>query len=430
MIEKTNVLIFPAGSEIGIEIFQSLKYNLHFNVMGASGKSDHAKFIYDSTNYFEDDFYINNDDFIEKFNSLLTKHNIKYVFPTHDTIALFLIENQKNIKSTILTSPFETALVARDKKMTYEIFSQEDFCPAVFQEKYDEIGYPVFLKPNRGQGGKGAFIAFSEENLRDGLKKDIDFVVCEYLPGDEISVDCFTDRHQELLFIGPRSRERVQMGISFHTKSILLTDEITQIAQKINMRLKIQGAWFFQLKKDRHGRFKLLEFAVRQASTMGLYRQIGVNFALLTLFDRMGKDVSILKNHYSIELDRCLYNRYKIEYEYDKVYLDFDDTLIVNNEINIDAMRYVYFCRNRNISVILLTKHKFDLNLTLEKYGISKSVFKEIIHLDIEGDKCAYINPVKSIFVDNYFNDRLQVYSSLGIPVFDVDAIDSLIIKS
>lgn len=430
MTEKTNVLIFPAGSEIGIEIFHSLKYNLHFNIMGASGKSDHAKYIYEASNYFEDEFYINNDDFIEKFNLFLAKHNIQYIFPTHDTIALFLIENQKKIKSTVLTSTYETALVARDKKMTYELFSKEDFCPTVFQEKFNEISYPVFIKPNRGQGGKGAFIAFSEEELRNGLKKDDDFVICEYLPGEEISVDCFTDRHQELLFIGPRSRERVQMGISFRSKSILLTDEITQIAQKINKKLKIQGAWFFQLKKDKNGRFKLLEFAVRQASTMGLYRQVGVNFALLTLFDRMGKDVAILKNNYSIELDRCLYNRFKIEYEYDKVYLDFDDTLIINNEVNIDAMRYVYFCRNRNISVILLTKHKYDLNVTLENYGISKSVFKEIIHIDIEDDKRIYINPDKSIFIDNYFIDRQQVYSFLGIPVFDVDAIDSLIMSS
>jgi len=426
MTEKTNVLIFPAGSEIGIEIFHSLKYNLHFNVMGASGKSDHAKYIYEACNYFEDELYISNDDFIEKFNSLLTKQNIKYVFPTHDTIALYLIEKQKNIKSTILTSPYETALVARDKKMTYEIFSQEDFCPIVFQEKLNEISYPVFLKPNKGQGGKGAFIALSEEDLRNGLKKDDDFVICEYLPGEEISVDCFTDRHQQLLFIGPRSRERVQMGISFNSKSILLTDEVEQIAQKINKKLNIRGAWFFQLKRDSEGRYKLLEFAVRQASTMGLYRQVGVNFALLTLFDRMEKDVSIINNEYNIELDRCLFNRYKIDYKYDKVYLDFDDTLIINDKINIDAIRYVYYCKNKGISIILLTKHRYDLDASLERYGISKSLFDQIIHIDIDDDKLNYLNSEKSIFIDNYFNDRLRV-NKIGIPVFDVDAIESLI---
>jgi hypothetical protein len=65
MAEKINVLIFPAGSEIGMEIFHSLKYNLHFNVFGASGKSDHAKYIYNTDNYFEDEFYISNDNFIE-----------------------------------------------------------------------------------------------------------------------------------------------------------------------------------------------------------------------------------------------------------------------------------------------------------------------------------------------------------------------------
>jgi hypothetical protein len=41
-IKKCRVIIFPAGSEIGLEIFNSLKYSHHVEVFGASGKSDHA----------------------------------------------------------------------------------------------------------------------------------------------------------------------------------------------------------------------------------------------------------------------------------------------------------------------------------------------------------------------------------------------------
>ena len=45
--KKINILVFPAGSEIAIEIYHSLKYNLHVEIFGASGKADHSKFIYD-----------------------------------------------------------------------------------------------------------------------------------------------------------------------------------------------------------------------------------------------------------------------------------------------------------------------------------------------------------------------------------------------
>jgi predicted ATP-grasp superfamily ATP-dependent carboligase len=427
MMDKINVLIFPAGSEIGIEIFHSLKYNLHFNIFGASGRSDHAKYLYKVDNYFEGDYYINNPDFIETFNSILIEKDIQFIFPTHDTITLFLIENQDKFKAIVLSSPFETAEIARDKNKTYKVFEGEDFCPIIFRDNYSQIKYPVFLKPSKGQGGKGTSIANNAEDLNQVLKKEDDIIVCEFLPGDELSVDCFTDRKRNLLFVGPRTRERVQMGISFNSKSLNITDEIYNIANVINEKLLIRGAWFFQVKRDINGKYKLLEFAVRQASTMGLYRQLGVNFALLTLFDRMGMDVKIIKNNYSIELDRCLHNRYKIDYKYENVYLDFDDTLILNDIVNIDAMKYVYYCRNNGISVTLLTKHKFNLNATLEQFGISKSLFSKIIHIDIEDDKLKYMNTTNSIFIDNYFIDRLRVINQLGIPVFDVDAIESLI---
>ena len=427
---KKNVLIFPAGSEIGIEIFNSLKYNIHFDIFGASGKADHAKFLYKLDRYYEGEYYIEKDNFIEIFNLLLISCNIQFIFPTHDSITLFLIENKEKIKATILTSTYNTALIARDKRMTYEVFKNDSFCPIIHNEITQEIEYPIFLKPNRGQGGKGTLLVSNNEDLNSILNKNReDLVICEYLPGDEISVDCFTDRKRKLLFVGPRSRQRIQMGISFNSESITLIDEIEKIAIAINDKLELRGAWFFQLKKDKFGQYKLLEFAVRQASTMGVYRQLGVNFALLTLFDRMDMDVAVIKNNYSIELDRCLFNRFKIKYDYDHVYLDFDDTLIINNEININAMRYIYYCKNRNISVVLLTKHKYDLDATLEHYGISKSIFKEIIKINIDDDKRLYINSPRSIFIDNYFRDRQLVSESLGIPVFDVDAIDSLIIK-
>ena len=47
--------------------------------------------------------------------------------------------------------------------------------------------------------------------------------------------------------------------------------------------------------------------------------------------------------------------------------------------------------------------------------------------LDLNSNKIDYINPNKSIFIDNYFIERYEVNQKLGIPVFDVDAIECLI---
>jgi aspartate 1-decarboxylase len=45
----------------------------------------------------------------------------------------------------------------------------------------------------------------------------------------------------------------------------------------------------------------------------------------------------------------------------------------------------------------------------------------------MEEEKFKHIEKEGSIFIDNHFLERAQVHKELGIPVFDVDAIESLI---
>jgi predicted ATP-grasp superfamily ATP-dependent carboligase len=342
-IKKHHVLVFPAGSEIGLEIFNSLKYSHHVEIFGASGKSDHAAFVYPSDRYIENSFYVNQPDFIERFNRLLEAYQIEFIYPTHDTIACFLSEHQSELHAKVLTSCFETNRIARFKRLTYETFRDSTFCPTVFSPPYIELPFPVFLKPNDGQGGKGTYLAENSDELAFYLKKDPTLLVTEFLPGEELSVDCFSDSNRNLLFIGPRTRERIQMGISFRSTALPVSDEVRRIAQSINETVTLNGAWFFQVKKSHNGTFKLMEFAPRQSSTMGLYRHTGVNFALLTLFNAMGAPVRILQNHYDVQLDRCLHNRFKADLSFSRVYIDFDETIVIGKwhlSINAETTEY------------------------------------------------------------------------------------------
>jgi hypothetical protein len=424
---KINVLVFPAGSEIGLEIHNSLKCNLHIELFGASGKSDHAKYVYDTEHYIEDDLYISSPGFIERFNRLLRQYRIDVVLPTHDSVVLFLAQYRNILNAKILTSSYETTLIAREKKLTYALFRKYDFCPEIYTSSFENITFPIFLKPNIGQGGKGSFVVESINELNQKINNNPDLIICEYLDGEEFSIDCFSNRNRELLFIGPRTRERIQMGISFHSKAVPLTPEIERIAKTLNHELNFRGAWFFQLKKDNKGKLKLLEFAARQASTMALYRQIGVNFALLSIFDGLDIDIKILRNNCLIELDRCLYNRYKIGIEYNRVYIDFDDTIIVKGKVNEMALQYLYQCKNNNIEINLLTKHLYNLDESLKKYCLAKNLFDKIILLKSDEDKSKFILPENSIFIDNYYYDRERIRRELNIPVFDVDAIECLL---
>ncbi len=76
---------------------------------------------------------------------------------------------------------------------------------------------------------------------------------------------------------------------------------------------------------------------------------------------------------------------------------------------------------------MLLTKHRHDVTETLDRNGISANLFEEIIQLSGEQRKADFIDPDEAIFIDNHWPDRWDVHERLGIPVFDVDAVECLL---
>ena len=426
-MEKVNVLIFPAGSENAINTYKALNKNLHFSVFGASGKDDYAGAVYPKEKLrVSDELYINNENFVVALNRLIAEWDIKYIIPTHDVIVRALLEKQNEINATIVSSPLETAVIAEDKAKMYQAISGADYCPAIYST-LEDLKYPVFAKPRIGAGGKGSKLIQNQEQL-DALFTDPNkYVISEYLPGEELTVDCFTNKDGDLLFFGARTRERVTNGISYRSRRVEATSEIQTIAEDINRRLRFRGGWYFQIKKDTHGKWKMLEFSVRMAGTMLYYMQLGVNFPALSLFDFMGFPVRVLLNNIQMVLDRGIETSFFLDYEYDTLYVDYDDTLIVDNKVNTTIIKIIYQSINKGRRVVLLTKHIGDLKESLNTYHLSEEMFDEIILLEPKCKKADYIKPGRSVLIDNYFPERLDVKTRLGIPVFDVDAVACLI---
>ena len=76
---KKNILIFPCGSEIGLEINRALANDIHFEMFGASSLPDHGKFVY--KNYIEDVPFVDKANFIDGINKICEKYKIDYIFP-------------------------------------------------------------------------------------------------------------------------------------------------------------------------------------------------------------------------------------------------------------------------------------------------------------------------------------------------------------
>jgi carbamoylphosphate synthase large subunit len=419
-----RILVFPCGSEIGLEIHRSLSNSKHFELFGGNTVDDHGKFVY--TNYIPNIPFIDEDNFIESINGIIKENKIDFIIPAHDSVVLKMAKHQNEINSRVITSTHETCEICRSKLKTYKRFEGIINIPRIYETE-DEINFPVFLKPEVGQGSKGTFKVYDKKNIEFYLGKDPTLLILEYLPGKEYTVDCFTDRSGNLLFSEGRERYRINNGISVNSKPVKDL-RFKEIAEKINNTISFRGVWFFQVKERSSGDLVLMEIAPRIAGTMGLYRNMGINFTELSLFDAMNLDVDIILNNLDLEIDRALVSKFNLNYDYDTIYIDFDDTIIVNESVNLEAIKFIYQSKNLGKSINIITRHKKNLEESLSKFFISRSIFDQIFVIKDDESKSDYIKSKNSIFIDDSFRERKDVFEKSKIPVFGIDAIECLLL--
>ncbi|MGG3887077.1 ATP-grasp domain-containing protein [Brevibacillus panacihumi] len=423
---KFNVLVFPSNSQPAIDINFALRHAVRVEVYGGSSTEDHGKYVYQ--NYIPDLPNISQPDFILSLNEVVRKNNIHFIIPTHDTVALYLKENEERIAAQIVCSDLETTKICRSKSLTYSYLTGFGFVPKIYSDPSQIKQYPVFLKPDKGQGAKGTNVINNEKELEFYYERTPDLLICEFLPGEELTVDCFTDRQGILRFVGPRTRTRVLAGISVSSRQAEITEEVNYIAKSLNSTFSFRGYWYFQVKRDRQGIFKLLEISTRFAGTACLHFARDVNLPLLSILDYAGFDVEFYPNDYDIEVDRSFINRYMLNVQYERVYVDLDDTLLVKGICNQFLIMLLYQCVNQKREVILITKHGQDVSQTLAHHRIAIDLFDEIIHLSKTENKFEFMKTDKpAIFIDNSYAERKAVRSRLGFPCFDVNSVDVLI---
>ena len=426
---KKNVFVFPCGSEIGLEVHRALGYSTHVNLIGGSSVDDHGEFVFDTV--VKDIPFVDHEDFLSTINQIVDTHNIDIIIPAHDSVVLKLAQAKAEGKLScdVMTSPAETCEVSRSKKMSYDYFAGVIPTPKVFGSaaEVEESDFPVFLKPDVGQGSKGTYTVKTREDIEFYMSKDPSILILEHLPGKEYTVDCFTNKDGELVFCEGRERNRINNGISVNSFTVEDT-RFREVAEKINQKLKFRGVWFFQVKEGSSKDLVLMEIAPRIAGTMGLVRGKGVNLVLLSIFDLLGQEVAVFENNYTLSIDRALENRYKHDIIYKHAYIDFDDLVIFEGKVNVHVMAFIYQCINKSVKVHLITRHRDDLDASLAKYKLA-GIFDEIIWLQNNEDKHSHITEQDAIFVDDSFSERKKVHDALGIPVFDAHMIEALMEK-
>lgn len=418
-----NVLIFPSGTEIGREIWLSLRYVKGINLfLGGASYENHAL-------YYNQDYLsipsVTESSWLSELEKCVIENNIDYIFPAHDDAIIALANQRENISAVVLSPEADACNITRSKTSTYRLLGDIIQVPQIFSGADEISHWPVFVKPDKGQGSQGAMRVESSEQLAVILKNNPQNIICEYLPGEEFTVDCFSDREKGLLFCQPRTRERIRNGIAMSSTTVEL-EGIEDIAQKISDTLELRGVWFFQVKRSASGELVLLEVAPRIAGTMALNRARGINFPLLTLYESQRTDVALYTLPGRVKISRGLINRYRTGLTWQHVYVDFDDTIIINGKLNLSLIQFLYQAVNAKQTITLISRHKGDLHGQLERWRIS-SLFDRVIHLTADEKKSKYITHKSSIFIDDSFAERRDVHHCTGIPVFDTSMVELLI---
>ncbi|THF80783.1 HAD family hydrolase [Cohnella fermenti] len=231
--------------------------------------------------------------------------------------------------------------------------------------------------------------------------------ILEENPDVEIlSASCLSDRHGCLKFARDDNFSSPEL--------------VTELATIINSKIALRGVWSFSIKMGE------VHITLGISPQMAVCRSKGVNLAALSLFDHMGHDIEVREtdidiSSYSVQQLRC-----QVHYDYDDVYFDLDETIIIRDQVNEMMMSFLFQCRNRGKRVHLITKHRHDLHTTLEKFKLS-SLFDSIIWLKHSDEKFRYMKKERAIFIDDAYSERRSVAENIGIPTFEVSAVECLI---
>ncbi|SFB47954.1 hypothetical protein SAMN05216312_109216 [Cohnella sp. OV330] len=376
-----NVLIYPCGTAEGLELNRALGQMIHYRLYGLGDREgDPGELAYLR---YEGFLAVEDAKALEKLEEIVDRLSIDYIYPADPEAQRLLMANKSKLRATVVGSPHDTLVLCGDKR------------------KVDALSVQLAA-------------SLDQTPVDPGSKK----VEAEY------EVLAFTDL---------QGRLRFSRALRSEDSSILECDgespvgrQLSDLAEALNRQLAFEGAWSFRVSHPVSANARITGIESGYSARFAYYRNKGINIATLSLFDRMGHQIEFREQQPGLRAMEYTQLRYRLEYEYDHVYIDLDDTLIVNGAVNPMLAAFIYQCRNKGKSVHLITKHRDVLHDTLERYRLL-ALFDQIVWLKSLDQKCLHMKNKRAIFIDDSFSERKQVSERLGIPVFEVSAVECLL---
>lgn len=242
--------------------------------------------------YFADQFEIipKCDDkyFIPCLLELCKRRNIHLIVPTRDGELKIFAENKvrfEEINCKVMVAEAETIDICLDKFRFYQ-FCTSNNIPAPKTYLADSVSevignslfFPVFVKPREGYASQYTFKADNQEKLELFLKLHSEkrFVVQEYVPLEEYTIDLFSDFEGNIISVIPRQRVHIVSGESYigkTTHNMAMINETIRLAKCLHLIGHNTIQCFFS---DCDGKILFMEVNPRYGGGASLGFQAGV----------------------------------------------------------------------------------------------------------------------------------------------------------
>jgi carbamoyl-phosphate synthase large subunit len=168
--------------------------------------------------------------------------------------------------------------------------------------------YPVIVKPRARRGLRDISLVRSSQAL-DALGRSADFVVQEYVPGQEYWIDVLADADGHVISVVPRVRAKVDSGVSAAGRTVH-DRELEEFGAAVAETVGLTYIASVQCRRDACGEPALLEVNPRPPGTLPLTVASGVDMPRLALDALRGRAVPGHLDFREIAMVRFLEERF------------------------------------------------------------------------------------------------------------------------
>ncbi|GAA2060978.1 ATP-grasp domain-containing protein [Leifsonia soli] len=293
---RTRVLVTGAGGPAGVAVIRSLLARDDVDVYAADmdGWASGLYLVEEGRRRIVPPG--RSDGFVDALIAMSRADGIDVLFSTVDVELPGLAARRDELEAvgTKLAAPsHDTLVTCLDKFALVQRVGDQARVPVTRLLNAEGIGadwtFPVIIKPRSGAGSRGVRL-IADRGTLEALGTDESIIIQENLPGEEFSVDVLAGLDGGVIAAVPRSRERVDSGVSIAGRTVR-RPELSDTAAAVARAIGLTGVANVQLRYSSEGTPALLEVNPRFPGAMPLTIAAGVDMPSLLLDLVLGRPV-------------------------------------------------------------------------------------------------------------------------------------------